>query len=225
MYQLHDLIKKISQNPHEYLGEKTLSSLQKELLKHIGENRAEAETFNLFCKNFYGENTLDDGFKIILKHNSCDEARAFEEFFHIYERYFCEPKQIDSRGILHKFLYLSLIEIRSLSTVNETDKIFQISNLIHNLPLKMLHKKNLAEYDDILDGLVEHALPNAYLSRLILGNFPELNDGFWELWRGENSITLTNKSNLYTVDSKEVKIKEFFSVSAYKAQKIANEQL
>lgn len=162
----------ISQNPHEYLGEKTLSSLQKELLKHIGENRAETETFHLFCKNFYGENTLDDGFKIILKHNSCDEARAFEAFFHIYERYFCEPKQIDSRVILHKFLYLSLIEIRSLSTKDESDKIFQISNLIHNLPLKMLHKKNLAEYDDILDGLVEQALPNAYLSQLILGNFP-----------------------------------------------------
>ena len=65
---------------------------------------------------------------------------------------------------LFKILYLALIEIRAESNDNNK-KIFEISNLLHNLPLKL--SKDDCNYDLLYNEILESSKYNNGLNKWI----------------------------------------------------------
>lgn len=68
---------------------------------------------------------------------------------------------------LFKILYLALIEIRAKSNDNNK-KIFEISNLLHNLPLKL--SKDDCNYDLLYNEILESSKSNNGLNKWIESN-------------------------------------------------------
>lgn len=68
---------------------------------------------------------------------------------------------------LFKILYLALIEIRAESNDNNK-KIFEISNLLHNLPLKL--SKDDCNYDLLYNEILESSKSNNGLNKWIESN-------------------------------------------------------
>ena len=68
---------------------------------------------------------------------------------------------------LFKILYLALIEIRAESNDNNK-KIFEISNLLHNLPLKL--SKDDCNYDLLYNEILESSKSNTGLNKWIESN-------------------------------------------------------
>lgn len=68
---------------------------------------------------------------------------------------------------LFKILYLALIEIRAESNDNNK-KIFEISNLLHNLPLKL--SKDDCNYDLLYNEILESSKCNNGLNKWIESN-------------------------------------------------------
>lgn len=68
---------------------------------------------------------------------------------------------------LFKILYLALIEIRTESNDNNK-KIFEISNLLHNLPLKL--SKDDCNYDLLYNEILESSKSNNGLNKWIESN-------------------------------------------------------
>ena len=68
---------------------------------------------------------------------------------------------------LFKILYLALIEIRAESNDNDK-KIFEISNLLHNLPLKP--SKDDCNYDLLYNEILESSKSNNGLNKWIESN-------------------------------------------------------
>lgn len=67
---------------------------------------------------------------------------------------------------LFRILYLALIEIRAES--NGSKKIFEISNLLHNLPLKL--SKEHCNYDDVYNQILEASKSNQGLNKWVESN-------------------------------------------------------
>ena len=68
---------------------------------------------------------------------------------------------------LFKILYLALIEIRAESNDNNK-KIFEISNSLHNLPLKL--SKDDCNYDLLYNEILESSKSNNGLNKWIESN-------------------------------------------------------
>lgn len=223
MYQAVNLIESVRKDPHHFIEEKRLTLLESFLLDYCKKNKIETYSFDRFCQNFYGETTEINGFQAILKYDNDDEKKAYDDFFKIYDQYFDTVFQVDSRYIVHRLLYIALIEIRALSGEKDIDQIFKLSNLFHNVPLKILNKKTLEQYDEILENIVKDALPDKYLRTFIFNNFTELENCFWEVWQDEDSQTLVHRDQHYQPKIGEKKIAEFFCISYHKAKKIPHE--
>ena len=54
-------------------------------------------------------------------------------------------------------MYQVLVEIREESYLLENKKIHHLSNLMHNVPLMLLHAENQADFDAILIKVQEKA--------------------------------------------------------------------
>lgn len=76
---------------------------------------------------------------------------------------------MNSKEKLYKLLYIALLEIRAEANVFDNKKVFEISNLVHNLPLKLL-KATEDSYEKILSELTDSAEGNSSLSDLLRNN-------------------------------------------------------
>ena len=63
-----------------------------------------------------------------------------------------------NREYLYKLLYSALIQIREDAYENKNKKVFWISDLLHNLPLKLL--KDDINYEEIFNNLRKDAEHN-----------------------------------------------------------------
>ncbi len=73
-----------------------------------------------------------------------------------------------SKEKIFRLLYLGLLEIRNESNISGDKKTFEISNLLHNLPLKL--QKEDIDYDELLKNLLKHSETNKGLSSWLKGN-------------------------------------------------------
>jgi transcriptional regulator len=76
---------------------------------------------------------------------------------------------MNSKEKLYRVIYLALLEIRADANISSDKKTFEISNLIHNLPLKLL-KSDGENYDEILSDLIESGSNNKGLSSWLKNN-------------------------------------------------------
>lgn len=62
------------------------------------------------------------------------------------------------REIIHRLLYLALIEIRMAAHESEPKKIFHLADLFHNIPLQLeITAQKEGSYEEILTWLQERA--------------------------------------------------------------------
>jgi len=63
-----------------------------------------------------------------------------------------------NKEYLFKLLYSALIQIREDAHEAKNKKVFWISDLLHNLPLRLL--KDDVDYDELFGQVIEHAKHN-----------------------------------------------------------------
>lgn len=72
-----------------------------------------------------------------------------------------------SKEKLYRLLYLAFLEFRA-ETDEKNKKFFEISNLLHNLPLKL--SKEECDYDFLLDEILESVKTNKGLNDWVKSN-------------------------------------------------------
>ncbi|MCD8451441.1 hypothetical protein LNI90_05020 [Tenacibaculum dicentrarchi] len=73
-----------------------------------------------------------------------------------------------SKEKIYRILYLGLLEIRSDSNISGDKKTFEISNLLHNLPLKLQNED--LDYDEIIENLSKSSEHNKGLLNWLKSN-------------------------------------------------------
>ncbi|MBO0936482.1 hypothetical protein J2I47_08000 [Fibrella sp. HMF5335] len=72
-----------------------------------------------------------------------------------------------AQDTLYKLLHWALVEIRYEATEVKSNKIFSISNALHNLPLQLLTLEQETDYETLLSELEEQIKNNEGLSGLL----------------------------------------------------------
>jgi hypothetical protein len=74
---------------------------------------------------------------------------------------------LKSKEILLKSLYWAFTLIRAKALETKNDDIFELSNLLNNVPLQLLKAKTKSEYDKILAELEEDVDTNIVLKNFL----------------------------------------------------------
>ena len=75
---------------------------------------------------------------------------------------------LNSKKILSRYLYLLLIDLRNTANESGDKRIFELTNLFHNLPLQM--SKDEVDCDKLLKELMDNAKENKGLSNWLENN-------------------------------------------------------
>ena len=75
---------------------------------------------------------------------------------------------MNSKQKLFRALYFGLLEIRFEAQTCGNNKIFEIANLFHNLPLKL--QSGDVDYDKILNEMLENSKENVRLDSWLKSN-------------------------------------------------------
>ena len=61
------------------------------------------------------------------------------------------------KELIYKLIYQVLIEIREEATLRDNKKILCLSDLMHNIPLRLLKAENGNDYEGLLKDVTERA--------------------------------------------------------------------
>lgn len=75
---------------------------------------------------------------------------------------------MNSKVILSRYLYLLLIDLRFSANQSGDKRIFELTNLFHNLPLQM--SKDEVDFDKLFQELIDSAKENKGLSNWLENN-------------------------------------------------------
>ena len=64
---------------------------------------------------------------------------------------------IRNKELIYKLIYQVLIEIREEAHSKENKKVFYLSDLVHNIPLRLLKVNDEADFDKILSDITKNA--------------------------------------------------------------------
>ena len=73
-----------------------------------------------------------------------------------------------SKELLHRYLYLLLLDVRHTAYESGDKRLFELTSLLHNLPLKMC--KNNVDLDELLQELINDAEQNEGLTKWLENN-------------------------------------------------------
>ena len=75
---------------------------------------------------------------------------------------------MNSKETLSRYLYLLLIDLRFSANQSGNKRIFELTNLFHNLPLQM--SKDEVDFDKLLQELMDNAKDNKRLFNWLENN-------------------------------------------------------
>jgi hemerythrin len=104
----------------------------------------------------------------------CQELKVhkvdFQPFKSVKDAHYKLIYNIKSKEILFKLLYYSLLEMRFEAVELKHNKLFTMTNALHNLPLKLLNAQTEAAFDTILAEMSASFEHDSYKGMLHLLN-------------------------------------------------------
>jgi hypothetical protein len=225
--EFKELLEKIRVRPALYLGDSKITSLYHFLDGYFINNSApEFDGFNDFVSSYFGKYGTAGWKNHILAWCNGDEEQGLKLFFELYDEYLKNPDKPNSRAIVHRLLYLALIDFRAESDFKRQS---QIADLLHNVPLKLVSAAYSGidwEYEMILQEIFEKTYQNSYLQHWIEANIKEIGYFKYEIWENETAKTLIRTDNQQRdllIESDAKLIKTFLAINPEKALEIKEE--
>ncbi|OWK99290.1 hypothetical protein AP75_02030 [Kaistella haifensis DSM 19056] len=214
MYRIANDISKLKNNPSNYLGERNLYELARYIDRiNVAHSFEDNILFSKYCQLYFSEKVDIDWVQIILNYCNGNSSVAFDLFFEVYEDFFTDDSQIDTRLILHKALYYAFIEIRH----SQDNNARLLADLCHNIPLKLnsvLQDRIIHKYDAILESIIEQYWNDEFAISFFVNNFPEIKGCFRQVWKSPTSTTIISRGSAELIQDDEILVKEFFAIRA-----------
>lgn len=212
MYRIANDISKLKNNPSNYLSERNLDELVRYIDRiNVANSFEDNILFSKYCQLYFSEKVDIDWVQIILNYCNGNSSVAFDLFFEVYEDFFTDDSQIDTRLILHKVLYYAFIEIRH----SQDNNARLLADLCHNIPLKLnsvMPDRIIHKYDDILESIIEEYWNDEFVISFFVNNFPEIKGCFRQVWKSANSTTIMSRGYPELIQDDEILVKEFFAI-------------